>query len=227
MAGKDLAAKLRGLGFSQVKSHMTALDEFEVIQVQGILEAHGICAESSKPADDDDGLGGLVVRKKKKKKADAASDPEPVAEEPAPQEEPAEPEAAEEPSPEEAAEPVAEEPVVDVAEQPEVEVEPEPAQETEVNEEAQGEPAPAGEAEATEQAEAEDAKDARRHFSKDRTSKAFALISLVGFLIYCFFVTLMGADVDAATTNLVIGYLGGLVSSAASSFYGSSSNVRK
>ena len=38
MAGKDLAAKLRGLGFSQVKSHMTALDEFEVIQVQGILE---------------------------------------------------------------------------------------------------------------------------------------------------------------------------------------------
>ena len=77
------------------------------------------------------------------------------------------------------------------------------------------------------QTEAEDAKDARRHFSKDRSSKAFALISLVGFLIYCFFVTLMGADVDAATTNLVIGYLGGLVSSAASSFYGSSSNVRK
>ena len=76
------------------------------------------------------------------------------------------------------------------------------------------------------QTEAEDAKDARRLFSKDRTSKAFALISLIGFLIYCFFVTLMGADVDAATTNLVIGYLGGLVSSAASSFYGSSSIVR-
>ena len=75
--------------------------------------------------------------------------------------------------------------------------------------------------------EAQDAQDAREHFSKDRTSKAFALISLVGFLIYCFFVTLMGDDVSDATTNLVIGYLGGLVSSAASSFYGSSSNVRK
>ena len=75
--------------------------------------------------------------------------------------------------------------------------------------------------------EAQDAQDAREHFSKDRTSKAFALISLVGFLIYCFFVTLMGDDVSDATTNLVIGYLGGLVSSAASSFYGSSSNIRK
>ena len=75
--------------------------------------------------------------------------------------------------------------------------------------------------------EAQDAKDARRHFSKDRTSKAFALISLIGFLLYCFFVTLMGDDVSDATTNLVIGYLGGLVSSAASSFYGRDSNVRK
>ena len=75
--------------------------------------------------------------------------------------------------------------------------------------------------------EAFHAEDARRHFSKDRTSKAFALISLIGFLVYCFFVTLMGADVDAATTNLVIGYLGGLVSSAASSFYGRDSSVRK
>jgi hypothetical protein len=72
-----------------------------------------------------------------------------------------------------------------------------------------------------------DAQDARAHFSKDRTAKAFALISLIGFLFYCFVVTAMGADHDAATTNLVIGYLGGLVSSAASSFYGNNSNVRK
>ena len=71
-----------------------------------------------------------------------------------------------------------------------------------------------------------EAADAKIHFSKDRTSKAFALISLIGFLLYCFFVTLMGVDGDAATTNLVIGYLGGLVSSAASSFYGAS-NARK
>jgi len=78
MAGKDLAAKLRSLGFSQIKSHMTALDEFEVIQVQGILEAHGVFAESTQPAEDDDGLGGLIVRKKKKKKTEVT--PEPVVE---------------------------------------------------------------------------------------------------------------------------------------------------
>lgn len=75
--------------------------------------------------------------------------------------------------------------------------------------------------------EAESAANAREHFSKDKTSKAFALISLTGFLVYCFFVTLMGDDVSDATTNLVIGYLGGLVSSAASSFYGSNNSVRK
>ena len=87
MSGKDLAAKLKRLGFSQVKSHMTALDDFEVIQVQGILEAHGIVAksaatseESSDPSDNE--LGGLIVRKKKKKKKDdeTAATPEPAPE---------------------------------------------------------------------------------------------------------------------------------------------------
>ena len=163
MAGKDLAAKLRGLGFSQVKSHMTALDEFEVIQVQGILEAHGIFAESSKPAEDDDGLGGLVVRKKKKKKTEAAPDPEPVAEEPAPQDEPAEvDDAAEDSAEEDSAAPVEEAAVEDV-EQPAVEVEGEPegAQETEASEEPaeEQEEAPADQAEAAgEDGDAEDPK---------------------------------------------------------------------
>ena len=32
MTGQELAAKLRDLGFSQVKSHMTALSEFEVLE---------------------------------------------------------------------------------------------------------------------------------------------------------------------------------------------------
>ena len=41
MTGKDLAGKLRDLGFTHVKSHMTALDEFEELSVQGVLEAHG------------------------------------------------------------------------------------------------------------------------------------------------------------------------------------------
>ena len=33
LSGKDLAAKLRSLGYSNAKSHMTALDEFEVLQL--------------------------------------------------------------------------------------------------------------------------------------------------------------------------------------------------
>ena len=42
MAGKDLATKLKDMGFSQVKSHMTALDDFEVLEVQAKLEAYGV-----------------------------------------------------------------------------------------------------------------------------------------------------------------------------------------
>lgn len=74
MAGKDLAAKLRDLGFSHVKSHMTALDEFEVLQVQAVLEAHGIISETRSESEEDKLGGGLVVRKKKKKKAPSASE---------------------------------------------------------------------------------------------------------------------------------------------------------
>ncbi|MDE0891143.1 MAG: translation initiation factor IF-2 N-terminal domain-containing protein, partial [Planctomycetota bacterium] len=90
MSGKDMAAKLKRLGFSQVKSHMTALDDFEVMQVQGILEAHGIFSGSAAaavetPDPSDDELGGLIVRKKKKKKPTVAAvvptpAPEPEAE---------------------------------------------------------------------------------------------------------------------------------------------------
>ena len=96
MSGKDLAAKLKRLGFSQVKSHMTALDDFEVIQVQGILEAHGIIAGSSAASTEtkdssDDELGGLIVRKKKKKKkAEGEVETPQPAPEPAPEEAPQE-----------------------------------------------------------------------------------------------------------------------------------------
>ena len=66
MSGKELAAKLRDRGFSHIRSHMTALDEFEVLQVQAVLEAHGIIRKS----ESEEGLealgGGLIKRKKKK-----------------------------------------------------------------------------------------------------------------------------------------------------------------
>ena len=39
MSGKDLASKLRDLGFAKAKSHMSALDQFEVIRTKGGLLA--------------------------------------------------------------------------------------------------------------------------------------------------------------------------------------------
>ena len=65
MSGQDLAKKLRDLGFSDVRGHMTALDDFEVLQIQGVLEAHGLIQESGRTTVD--AGGGLVLRKKKKK----------------------------------------------------------------------------------------------------------------------------------------------------------------
>ncbi|MCZ6596961.1 MAG: translation initiation factor IF-2 [Planctomycetota bacterium] len=85
MTGQELAAKLRDLGFAQVKSHMTALSDFEVLEIQARLEAYGIIGESTdtEPV----GLGGLKIKRKKKKKV------EPVEETPGEEAEPAEGEA--------------------------------------------------------------------------------------------------------------------------------------
>ncbi|MFT7669317.1 MAG: translation initiation factor IF-2 [Planctomycetota bacterium] len=75
MSGKDLAGKLRDLGFTQIKSHMSALDEFEELQVQGVLEAHGYKRPDAPDASNadlmDDSLGAGLIRRKKKKKAAA------------------------------------------------------------------------------------------------------------------------------------------------------------
>jgi translation initiation factor IF-2 len=86
MSGQDLAKKLRDLGFSEIKGHMTALDDFMVLQIQGVLEAHGLVPESKSA--DADSLGGLVLKKKKKKTAAEVASPDapatPVVEVPAP-----------------------------------------------------------------------------------------------------------------------------------------------
>ena len=70
MSGKDMASKLRDMGFSQAKSHMSALDEFELLQAEGLLQAHGIPVVGGGPENEESSLqsGGLVLRKKKKKK---------------------------------------------------------------------------------------------------------------------------------------------------------------
>lgn len=80
MPGKDLASKLRDFGFSKAKSHMSALDQFELVQAQGLLEANGIMpiagAESSSTDEDGSGGGLRVVRRKKlRTPGDEASEP--------------------------------------------------------------------------------------------------------------------------------------------------------
>ena len=90
MSGKDMASKLRDLGFTKAKSHMSALDEFEVIRAEGLLQAHGVIGEA-KPADDGETTlagDGLILKRKKKKKKPAATAVEAEAVEPAPSAEP-------------------------------------------------------------------------------------------------------------------------------------------
>src|SRR5262245_54055458 len=96
MTGQELAAKLRDLGFAQIKSHMTALSDFELLEIQARLEAYGIVGEAAAQVTT---VGGLKI--KRKRKAPSPTEAEPVEE---PEEEPAPPSPA----------PVAEEPVPEV-----------------------------------------------------------------------------------------------------------------
>ena len=150
MTGKDLAAKLKDMGFTQIKSHMTALDDFEVLEVQAKLEAYGVISEVKKADEGEDLGGGLIVRRKKKRKitdvpveAPAAAAPaeetpeaaseEPPVEEPTYEVQPAPVAVAPAVVEPEAPEPAPEEPAVEQAAEapPEapVEVAPEPAAE--------------------------------------------------------------------------------------------------
>jgi NhaP-type Na+/H+ or K+/H+ antiporter len=73
--------------------------------------------------------------------------------------------------------------------------------------------------------ETEDRQDARKTFAKDSTPKLIAILAMVGFLAYIFMVTLQAPESnDDAIVNLVLGYLGGLVSGIASFYFGSSHN---
>jgi len=71
----------------------------------------------------------------------------------------------------------------------------------------------------------EDAQDARKVFGDDPIPKLFAMLALVGFLGYVFLVTLQDpASNDDAIVNLVLGYLGGLVSGISAFFFGANNN---
>ncbi|HPF12833.1 MAG: translation initiation factor IF-2 [Planctomycetes bacterium] len=68
MPGKDLAAKLRDCGFTKARTHMSALDDFELVQAEGILQANGIvpvASASEEPKAEEAPLGGLLKRKRK------------------------------------------------------------------------------------------------------------------------------------------------------------------
>jgi translation initiation factor IF-2 len=133
MTGQELAARLLGLGFTQIKSHMTALSEFEVLEIQARLEAYGIVGES-RGEKNVATVGGLKI-KRKKKLPTAEPDEAPTEEEPPP---PAAPAAAPPPPPPEAVheeveaeaevdeplvpEPPEPEPVLDGTSEPELEV---------------------------------------------------------------------------------------------------------
>jgi translation initiation factor IF-2 len=63
MTGQELAAKLRDLGFTQIKSHMTALSDIDLLEIQGRLEAYGIVGESAAKVST---VGGLKIKRKRK-----------------------------------------------------------------------------------------------------------------------------------------------------------------
>ena len=87
MPGKDLAAKLRENGFSQAKSHMSALDMIEQVQAEGLLAAIGITpvdAAAPAAAPEAKATGGVLLRRKKKKAAEPEEAPPPAPEPVAP-----------------------------------------------------------------------------------------------------------------------------------------------
>ena len=69
----------------------------------------------------------------------------------------------------------------------------------------------------------EDVQHSRLMFGDDPTPKAFAIIALLGFLGYIFMVTFNVPESDVLP-NVILGYLGGLISGISSFFYGSSNN---
>ncbi|MEQ1893948.1 MAG: hypothetical protein ABL998_15515, partial [Planctomycetota bacterium] len=86
MTGQELAAKLRDIGFTQIKSHMTALDDVEVLEIQARLEAYGIVGESASRTEN---VGGVKIKRKHKVATSEPTEepkaPEPIAPvEPAP-----------------------------------------------------------------------------------------------------------------------------------------------
>jgi hypothetical protein len=76
--------------------------------------------------------------------------------------------------------------------------------------------------------ETKDIQHARESFSEDWTARAIAILSILLFGGYVLLVTLQPADDnDLNVVNLVLGYLGGIVSSVVSFYFGASKSGSK
>ena len=76
--------------------------------------------------------------------------------------------------------------------------------------------------------ETKDIQHARESFSEDWTARSIAILSILLFDGYVFLVTLQPADDnDLNVVNLVLGYLGGIVSSVVSFYFGASKSGSK
>ena len=76
--------------------------------------------------------------------------------------------------------------------------------------------------------ETKDIQNARESFSEDWTARAIALLSILLFGGYVLLVTVQPADDnDLNAVNLVLGYLGGIVSSVVSFYFGASKSGSK
>jgi len=71
--------------------------------------------------------------------------------------------------------------------------------------------------------EAADTQDARNHFAKDWTAKIIALVMVGFFCGYIAMITIMPPEQNSMELiNLVLGYMGGLVSAVISFYFGAS-----
>lgn len=75
--------------------------------------------------------------------------------------------------------------------------------------------------------ETADVQHARESFKEDWTARAIAIMSVLLFGFYILLVTLIPADEnDLNVVNLVLGYLGGIVSSVVSFYFGASKSSK-
>ena len=73
--------------------------------------------------------------------------------------------------------------------------------------------------------ETQDKQDARKHFAKDWTAKLIGLIMVTFFCAYIGMITIMPPEQNSMELiNLVLGYMGGLVSAVISFYFGASQN---